>query len=101
MSEIRGSSPGERAWRFYLEDMIEFAAYALGYTAGMGQVDFERNRMVFDATVRNIELIGEATRHTSEDMQKTAPHIPWRQIIVTPLIANLHSLKQAIEAGLA
>jgi uncharacterized protein with HEPN domain len=47
-----------REWRFYLDDMIEFAKRVLEYTEGYTQEDFERDRRTYDATLRNIELIG-------------------------------------------
>jgi uncharacterized protein with HEPN domain len=75
--------PGERAWRFYLDDMRAFVDAALLYTAGMTQEEFLGNRLVFDATVRNIELIGEAARNIPEQVRDSAPDIPWRQIIAT------------------
>ena len=50
----------ERAWGFYLDDMIEFAQKVLGYSAGLEQHDFVANELVYDAILRNLELIGEA-----------------------------------------
>lgn len=49
-----------REWRFYLDDMIEFAELVLEYTAGYSQEQFEQDRRTYDATLRNMELIGEA-----------------------------------------
>ncbi len=76
-------APGARAWRFYLDDMRAFVDAALLYTAGMTQEEFLGNRLVFDATVRNIELIGEAARNIPEQIRDSAPDIPWRQKIAT------------------
>jgi len=42
-----------RAWRFYLDDMIEFARKAQSYTAGMDQSTFVANSVVYEATLRN------------------------------------------------
>lgn len=50
----------QRAWRFYLDDMINFAGKVLVYTDGFDQDSFVTNRLVYDATLRNLELIGEA-----------------------------------------
>jgi uncharacterized protein with HEPN domain len=44
-----------REWRFYLDDMIEFAERALAYTSGLDQAAFEAERLVYDATLRNLE----------------------------------------------
>ena len=51
------SEPIAREWRFYIDDMIAFATKVLEYTHGLSEADFVLNRLVFDATLRNIELI--------------------------------------------
>ena len=73
----------EREWRFYLDDMISFAEKILSYTEGFDQVDFEASGLTFDATVRNLELLGEAALHIPPKVREDHPAIPWRQIIAT------------------
>ena len=58
-------SEPRREWRFYLDDMIGFAERVLVYTDGFDQAGFEASRLNYDATLRNLELIGEAATHTS------------------------------------
>ncbi len=41
------------------------------------------NRLNYDATLRNLELIGEAASHVPEEMRKFAPNVPWRQVVAT------------------
>jgi hypothetical protein len=53
----------EREYRFYLDDIISFAEKVLAYTAGMNQESFEASGLNYDATVRNLELMGEAATH--------------------------------------
>jgi len=72
-----------REWRFYLDDMMGFCVQVLDYTKGIGQIDFVLDRMRFDATVRNIELIGEAATHVPEVIRLKSPDIPWRKVIAT------------------
>jgi uncharacterized protein with HEPN domain len=50
----------QREWRFYLDDMIGFARKVQRYTQGLSQVEFVADGLVYDATLRNLELIGEA-----------------------------------------
>ena len=73
----------ERAWSFYIEDMIRFAENVLAYTAGMDQAAFVATSLHYDATLRNLELIGEAATHIPEEVRKANPGIPWRMIIAT------------------
>ena len=76
-------SDGEREWRFYVDDMIAFAEKVLAYTAGMDQSAFVANALVYDATLRNLELIGEAATRIPADVRQAYPQLPWRQIIAT------------------
>lgn len=36
--------------------------------------------MIQDGVIRQIEIIGEATRRVSKDLREDYPHIPWRAI---------------------
>lgn len=73
----------QREWRFYLDDMIGFAEKVLAYTEGLDQSSFVASGLNYDATVRNLELIGEAATHIPDEIRKDYPDIPWRQIIAT------------------
>jgi uncharacterized protein with HEPN domain len=56
---------------------------ALSSTAGVSRADFEGDRMRCDATLRNIELIGEASTHVPAAIKESAPDVPWRAIVGT------------------
>ncbi len=73
----------EREWRFYLDDMIVFAGKVLAYTADLDQAGFVANGLTYDATLRNLELIGEAATHIPDEVRTAHPEIPWRMIIAT------------------
>lgn len=83
MSDQAPGSPGLRAWRFYVDDMIGFANNVLSYTEGYDQPAFEQSKLHYDATLRNLELIGEAATHIPQHVREFAPQIPWRLIIAT------------------
>jgi uncharacterized protein with HEPN domain len=73
----------EREWRFYLDDMIAFAEKVLAYSEGLDQKAFIAKGLNYDATVRNLELLGEAATHIPPEQRDAYPAIPWRQIIAT------------------
>jgi uncharacterized protein with HEPN domain len=77
------SEPGTREWRFYLDDMIDFAEKVLAYTHGLEKNGFVASGLNYDATLRNLELIGEAATHIPDDFRNVHPEIPWRMIIAT------------------
>ena len=47
------------------------------------QKKFISSGLNYDATVRNLELIGEAAIHIPEAIKASNPQIPWRMIIAT------------------
>lgn len=70
-----------REWRFYVEDMIAFCDKALAYTKGLDRETFSTDPMRYDATLRNLELIGEAATHVPDELRDAAADVPWRMII--------------------
>jgi uncharacterized protein with HEPN domain len=73
----------ERAWRFYIDDMIDFGEHVLAYSQGLDQDGLVADRLHYDATIRNLELIGEAATHVPEAVREANKDIPWRMIIAT------------------
>ena len=39
--------------------------------------------LVYDATLRNLELIGEAATHVPDDVRTAHPQVPWRLVLAT------------------
>lgn len=72
-----------RDWRLYTDDMRTFAQKVLSYTQGLDQRQFVESGMRYDATLRNLELIGEAATHVPDEVRKAHPEIPWRMIVAT------------------
>jgi uncharacterized protein with HEPN domain len=77
------SDSAQREWRFYLDDMISFAEKVVAYTNGLDQATFVASSLNYDATLRNLELIGEAAAHVPDVVRAANMQIPWRLIIAT------------------
>ena len=73
----------ERPWSFYVQDMLDFAEAVLGYTSGLDMAAFIADRRTYDATLRNIQLIGEAANHVPDHVREAYPSIPWHAMIGT------------------
>ncbi len=73
----------EREWKFYINDMISFAENVIAYSDGFDLASFESSGLNYDATIRNLELIGEAATHIPSEIKEKYPDIPWRLIIAT------------------
>ena len=50
------------------------------YSKDLTQSDFNNNELIQDAVIRNIEIIGEATKKISKDLKSRYTEIPWREI---------------------
>lgn len=83
MPSSSDASGADRDPRLYVEDMLAFCETALAYTQGFHQTALLADRMRYDATLRNLELIGEAATHVPAVLRALAPDIPWRQVIGT------------------
>ena len=69
--------------------MIDDTTYMLSIVDAIQQIEsytqegkgaFLSNRMAQDAVLRNLEIIGEATKHLSEGIREAYSHVPWRRI---------------------
>ena len=70
---MSNTEQGPREWRFYVSDMIEFGEKVLSYTEGMDQAGFVANTLTYDATLRNLKLIGEVATHIPGDVHMAHP----------------------------
>ena len=63
-----------------LVDIIEAARLTESFLAGIDRNNFDSNLMVQSAVIRQIEVMGEATKRLSEEFRNDHPQIPWRKI---------------------
>jgi uncharacterized protein with HEPN domain len=50
------------------------------YTKNLTAQDFIDNELIQDAVIRNIEIIGEATKKISKDLKSQYQEIPWKEM---------------------
>ena len=77
------SDSPKREWYFYITDMISFAENVISYTDGFDQERFVNSGITYDATLRNLELIGEAATHVPQETRDKYNQVQWRLIIAT------------------
>lgn len=64
----------------FLHDILEAAHRIMTYTEAMTSDLFLHDLKTQDAVVRNLEIIGKATKQIPDEMRQRAPHIPWKSI---------------------
>ena len=67
--------------KLILEEIIKFCSKINRYIKDMDKEEFQKNELVIDAVLRNVELIGEASKRLPEDLKTDNPQIPWKKII--------------------
>jgi len=60
--------------------MLECSVKVVRYTQHMSQEEFFANDLVYDAVLRNMEILGEAAKHIPDDIRHKYPQIDWRGI---------------------
>ena len=61
----------------YIDHILNSINRILDYIAGKDRESFEDDLVTQDAVVRQLEIIGEATKRVSKDFRSNHPDIPW------------------------
>ena len=69
---------GDKVRLFHIIDAIDEIEI---YTENVSLDDFVKNSMMFNATLRQLEIIGEASNRLSEQLLQNNTDIPWARII--------------------
>lgn len=65
----------------YLHHILDAIEQIETYIAGISYEQFLQERLIQDGVIRQLEIIGEASRNLSSQFRDQHPRIPWRQII--------------------
>lgn len=69
-----------REWEFRIHDILRAIEKIGSYLEGMSLTQFKKNELVSDAVIRNLEIIGEASKNIPLTIRRTYPDIPWDQM---------------------
>jgi len=64
----------------YIEHIFDCIRKIKEYTSNLSKNEFVTNELVQDAVIRNIEIIGEATKKVSNDLKRAHNEIPWKEM---------------------
>jgi uncharacterized protein with HEPN domain len=64
----------------YLQHILDAIAPIEEYLRGVTEEEFNRRYLIQDGVIRQIEIIGEATKQLSKELRKKNAHIPWGDI---------------------
>ena len=69
-----------RTGKDFLSDVQEAMRRVKVYTIGMTYEAFLADTRTQDAVVRNLEIIGEATKNLSKGLRTRCPDVPWKNL---------------------
>ena len=69
-----------REWFFRVLDILQAIDKIQRFLKKMTLNQFKKNELVIDAVVRNLEIIGEASKSIPTAVRRSYPDIPWEQM---------------------
>ncbi len=73
--------PKKKNYKMFIEDIITAINKIQTYIKNMDYETFSKNDMVLDAVLRNLEIIGEASKNIPERIRTKYSEIPWKKMI--------------------
>jgi uncharacterized protein with HEPN domain len=70
-----------RNYKLYMEDILEAIEKVATYLQGMNFEAFENDSLRIDAVLRNLQIIGEATKNLPERFRTTYSAVEWKRIV--------------------
>lgn len=71
----------KRSYTLFMEDILDSIGKIERYVKGFSYEKFVEDELVFDAVIRNLEIIGEAAKNIPEEIRKKHVDIPWNRMI--------------------
>jgi uncharacterized protein with HEPN domain len=66
--------------RLYLEDIQKSCVKVLRFSFRLNLEQFKHDELIYDAVLRNLEIIGEAAKNVPDDIRQQFPLVEWRKI---------------------
>ena len=70
----------KRSDKEFIVDMYLACQKILDYTKGMAFDDFTKDDKTIDAVIRNLEILGEAVKNTTQYIREKYPDIEWSKL---------------------
>lgn len=69
-----------RNYLLYLKDMRNAAEKVQQYTQNVSFESYQQDPEKIDATLHNLQVLGEAAKSVPETVQQSYPDVPWRNM---------------------
>jgi uncharacterized protein with HEPN domain len=69
-----------REYADYLRDLLDAIEKVQTFIRGLDLEDFKKDDKTKFAVIRGLEIIGEATKHISDEVRVRYPEVPWKEM---------------------
>lgn len=73
--------PKKRLYKLFINDIIDAITKIESYTKDLDYDAFSKGSIIQDAVIRNLEIIGEASRNIPNYVKEKYPNIPWKRMV--------------------
>lgn len=70
-----------RDYKLYLYDILEATGKIIAFTKGYNYKKFSMDDRTIDAVIRNLEVIGEASKHIPKKLKDQHQEVDWRAMM--------------------
>jgi uncharacterized protein with HEPN domain len=70
----------KREWKLRVQDILDSLAKIESFIKGYTLDSFSKDQKTFDAVIRNLEIVGEASHHIPLKVKQKYKAIPWREL---------------------
>jgi len=71
----------KRTYEMFFEDIYTSLEKIKKYISGMSFSEFIHDDKTIDAVIRNLEILGEASKNIPENLRQEHSNIPWKRMI--------------------
>lgn len=64
----------------YIGHILDCILKIKKFTLNISEGEFLKNDLIQDAVIRNLEILGEATKNISPEIRSNHPEIPWKKM---------------------
>jgi uncharacterized protein with HEPN domain len=66
--------------RLYLQHILDAVLRIEAYLEDVNRPEFDGTPLIQDAVIRQLQVIGEASKRLSDDLKRSLSAIPWRDV---------------------
>src|SRR3989344_7432252 len=70
----------KRDINLFIQDILENIKDIESFSKGLAKEKFESNKLIQNAVIRSLEIIGESAKNIPDSFREKRPKIPWRKI---------------------